>query len=174
MPISEKNAWIKKRKQLLEYQMNVFEKELKKETTRLEKLIANQEKRKVSYGLKYDTEEEVKEAYIAGLIDKDEFNKQIRAIYLVHSDRGHKMRIVWLKGELSQYRQQYEYLMEHIEQLREDSKERERERWKRYYRRVLSKKQKKERRDRRRQKKKERIERAEQLFKAEREERKKK
>lgn len=149
-PWKAKDYWIKPRKQLLEYQISVFSREIKGNEARYEKLIANQEKRKESYGLEYDTQEEIFEAYTAGLIDDKTARSQRAKHWLVYSDRGYKAKLSWLHSELEVYQKQYDALMQIIEQKRANTLKR----WSDHgHRKQKTKKYKKEQKKRRQEKK---------------------
>lgn len=90
---------IKNEIKLLEYQVRCFNREINFQKKKYDSLVAGQESRKESYGLKYNSRKAIDEAYLIGAIDDTEYRKQRAALWYVYSDRGYIARLEWLNKE---------------------------------------------------------------------------
>lgn len=133
-PFKKEDLWIKPRKQLLEYQINFFKKEAKRVEQNWQKSMQPEriEHRRKSHGLKYDSKEEIQQAYLAGLLDTHEWRKQLAAYWHTYSDRGAEMKIAWLREQQAEYEKQYEALLQLIEEKKIAQRKRKKKRKKKY------------------------------------------
>ena len=119
MSIKKEHYWIRPKKKLLEFQIGLFEREIKRVTKNYRKLYDNRELRKKAFKPKFESMAELKEAYVDGLItDYKEYRSQQRAIWCVYSDRGNEDKLEWLYNEKAKYELQLLALEQILKSIR--------------------------------------------------------
>ncbi len=127
----EQHMKIKHLTNLTDYQIAVYERELRKERKALAELESKTEMRKEAFGCLYDSREKLDQAYLIGALDEMGYMKQRSALWQTYSDRGHGDRIEWLERELERYKLRRQKIEDYKVELSRRNKERSRERWKR-------------------------------------------
>lgn len=118
----EEHMAIKEKRRMLKYQVSVFQRELNKEQRVYDDLLANFEKRKAAYKPKYESLEELNEAYIVSRMPDREYMAERSRIWQVYSDRGHPARIEWLTKERDKYKSALDALEKAMGELKSISK----------------------------------------------------
>ena len=117
----KEDYWIRPRKKLLEYQIGFFNREIKRVERGYKTWLTNMPKRMERFKPRYQSREEIDEAYLAGLLTKQEYSEQRNAYRMVYSDYGSKMKLAWLRSQLDQYSRQYDALIDYMDDLRQKS-----------------------------------------------------
>lgn len=117
----EQHVYVKRRRQLIEYQIGVFRRERYRIQKRYDHLKANTENRKKSYNLMYDTREELEHAYRVTDMDDHTYMAQRSALYMVYSDRGAEERLKWLDEMIEEYTMRLEAVESWTEQKKKET-----------------------------------------------------
>lgn len=112
----------KEKKRILRFKIRVFERELKQEQKKYDKLLAGTENRKEVWHPIYDNREDLDSAYVAGIVKDEDYPRERYAIWQVYSDRGHINNIKWLTGELEKYKSQLEGFEDFLNGIRKEKR----------------------------------------------------
>lgn len=99
----ERHMYVKRKRQLIEYQISVFRRERNRIQKRYDHLVETIEDRKKSYKLICDTREELEHLYRTTDMDDYTYMQQRSWQWLVYSDRGAIERLKWLDEMIEEY-----------------------------------------------------------------------
>ena len=118
----EQHMRIKRERKLVDYQVRMFTKELKRIRKKLDALRAGEEDRAEKYGAKYRTRKELDDAYMLGNMTDREYMHYRSAMWQAYSDRGYLDRIEWLEKMLNHYQNKLEKIDQWMEEARKESR----------------------------------------------------
>lgn len=150
----EQHVYVKRKRQLIEYQIGMFKRERNRIQKRYDHLVETTEDRKKSYKLLCDTREELEHLYRTTDMDDFTYMQQRSWLWLVYSDRGAIDRLKWLDEMIEDCEMRLEAVDDWRRRQREASiarnaeKRRKRARYNAYFRkrrrRINSEKRKQE------------------------------
>lgn len=125
----ERHMQVKAELALTRYQVQMYEREIKRRQHLLDLIIENRPKNIKARGLKYHSREELDQAYLVSDMTTKEYMQQRSALWNVYSDRGHTAEIAWLKEEKAKYQRKLDRIEKWMEDTKKQSKRDRNERW---------------------------------------------
>lgn len=123
----EKHVYVKRKRQLVEYQISVFRRERNRIQKRYDHLVATIEDRRKSYKLLCDTREELEHLYRTTDMDDLTYMQQRAWLWQVYSDRGAIERLKWLDEMIEEYTMRLEAIDTWRQTQRAESQRRSKE-----------------------------------------------